>query len=398
MMSNSPLGPTAYSHITRYMSDIFKNAGHDVNIFAYWGIDSGHPLEFNNMKILPRKFDPWGRDIFLEHIKKTGSEVLMAIYDVWVSPWIGEFPASIAYSPTDHDPPSPYLIKSMENCWKVIPFTKWSKESLEKAGLKNTMDYIPHGIDLDIFKPMEKSGCRKTWLKKDDMDAFVVGVVAGNYDKEGRKRWGHFFQACKYFKEQNPKAKFKVFAHTDINNVKNGYDIRGMVNFFDLGNVVYTPDPYFFISQLPYKRMPEIYNLMDVHMLISSREGFGMPILESQACGIPSIATDFSAGKDHAHKDLRVKVKAKIMTPILSWTAVPDAWDAYKKLQMLYDSPDKREKYSKWGLKNASKYDWNGELVRGRWIKTLDVLEDDLKILKKEWKEKMEKQKKEAKK
>lgn len=379
MMSNSPLGPTAYSHITRYMSKMFQELGHEVNIFAYWGIDSGHPLTWNRMQILPRWRDPWGKDIFIKHMMKTQSDILMPIFDVWVMPQLAQCPYTVAYSPTDHDPPSEYLRKVMEQLWKVIPFTAWSKESLEGSGLKNTMDWIPHGIDLNLMKPLDKTECRKKWLKPEDSDAFVVGVVAGNYDKEGRKRWDKFFEACKYFKEQNPKAKFKIFAHTDVSNVVHGFDLPAMTRFMGLEDIVYHPDPYYYVHQLPYERMAEIYSLMDVHMLTSSREGFGMPILESQACGVPSLATDFSAGKDHTHKDLRVKVKAKIMTPIISWTAVPDAWDAYEKLQMLYDSPDKLEKYKKWSLKNSAQYDWNGDLVRGKWIRAFDYLEDELK-------------------
>lgn len=383
-MSNSPLGPTAYSHITRYMSQMFKELGHEINIFAYWGIDSGHPLFWNNFNILPRWRDPWGRDIFMQHFQRTKSDILMPIYDIWVSPWLKECKTVVAYSPTDHDPPSLFLKTAFETCWKIIPFTAWAEKSMKKAGLKQVMQYIPHGVDLNIFKPMDKTECRKKWIKEKDLDAFIVGVVAGNYDKEGRKRWDKFFEACKYFKEQNPKVKFRIFAHTDINNVVHGFDLRAMTRFFGLEDIVYTPDPYFFISQLPYTRMPEIYNLMDVHMLISSREGFGMPILESQACGIPAISTDFASGAELTHPELRVKVQAKIMTPIISWTAVPDAWDAYKKLESLYKSPDKKEKHSKWSLDFAKKYEWNGDLVRGRWIKALDKIEDGLKELKKE--------------
>jgi glycosyltransferase involved in cell wall biosynthesis len=150
-----------------------------------------------------------------------------------------------------------------------------------------------------------------------------------------------------------------------------------MVKIFGLDDITYVSDPYYFITQLPYEKMPEIYNIFDVNMMCTSREGFGMPILESQACGVPSIVTDFAAGPELTHPDLRVKVAAKIFTPILSWTAVPDAEDAAMKLEMLWKDKEKREFYSKWSLENAKQYDWEGPLVKGRWIKAMDLIQDE---------------------
>ena len=379
MMSNSPLGPTAYSHVTRYLAKMFRELGHDIAIFAYWGIDCEHPLLWQGIQIFPRWRDVWGRDIVEEHFKRFKADILLPIFDIWVTPQLGEKCRTVAYAPTDHDPPAMFLLKSMEKCWRIIPFTNWAKQSLEKAGLKNVMDYIPHGVDLNIFKPMDKQACRKNWIKKEDLDAFIIGIVAGNYDKEGRKRWDKHFEAIKYFKEQNPDCKLKIFIHTDVNNYVHGYDLRAMLKFFELDNITYMPDPYYFINPLPYSKMGEIYNIFDVTLLISSREGFGMPYIESPACGVPIIGTDFASASELVHPDLKVKVQAKIMTPIISWTAIPDAWDAAQKIEMLYKSPDKYEKYQKWGLEFAKKFDWNGELVKGKWIKALDKIEEDLR-------------------
>jgi len=141
-------------------------------------------------------------------------------------------------------------------------------------------------------------------------------------------------------------------------------------------------DPYYFITQLTYNRMPEVYNMFDVNLLISSREGFGLPILESQACGVPCIATDFASASELVHPDLRVKVQTKIMTPIISWTAIPDPWDAAMKIEKLWKSPDKMEKHKKWSLKFARKYDWDGDLVYGRWVTNLDKIQSELKVSK----------------
>jgi glycosyltransferase involved in cell wall biosynthesis len=319
----------------------------------------------------------------MEHIKRTNSDFLLPIFDIWVSPEIPrQYKKVVAYSPTDHDPPAMFLQNSLKECWKIIPFTQWSKDSMEKVGLK-TMDWIPHGIDLNIFKPMDKIECRKIWnIKKEHLNDFFIGIVAGNYDKEGRKRWDKQLETLRIFKDQNPDCPLKIWLHTDASNVVHGFDLHTMIRFFNLQDIVYIPDPYYFITNLPYERMGEIYNMLDIHLLASAREGFGMPILESQACGIPCLHTDFAAGKEMVHPDLRIKIQTKIMTPIISWSAVPDAWDAAEKLGVLWKSPDKMEKYRKWGMEFAQKYDWNGELVKGRWIKALDIIEQDLKTFK----------------
>jgi len=216
-------------------------------------------------------------------------------------------------------------------------------------------------------------------IKKEDLDSFMIGIVAGNYDKEGRKRWEKQLEAVKIFREQNPDCHLHLYLHTDVHNYIYGFDLNSMLKFFGLDDITYVSDPYYFITQLPYEKMPDIYGMFDVNLMCTSREGFGMPILEAQACGVPSIVTDFASASELTHPDLRVKVQAKIMTPIISWTAVPDAWEAAQKIEMLWKSPEKMEYYKKWSLENAQKYDWDGELIKGRWIKTMDKIEDDLK-------------------
>ena len=81
-MTNSPLGPTGYATVTRYLAPRFKNLGHEISIFAYWGVDSEHPLMWNGIPILPRWRDPWGRDIFMEQFQRMNADILLPIFDI----------------------------------------------------------------------------------------------------------------------------------------------------------------------------------------------------------------------------------------------------------------------------------------------------------------------------
>jgi len=46
---------------------------------------------------------------------------------------------------------------------------------------------------------------------------------------------------------------------------------------------------------LPTEVMPHLYSSFDVFFNPALGEGFGVPIIEAQACGVPVITTDFTA-------------------------------------------------------------------------------------------------------
>jgi len=49
------------------------------------------------------------------------------------------------------------------------------------------------------------------------------------------------------------------------------------------------------IGTVPFKNMPDYYRQMDILLMPSVREGFGLAIAEAMACGLPIIASDCSA-------------------------------------------------------------------------------------------------------
>jgi glycosyltransferase involved in cell wall biosynthesis len=52
------------------------------------------------------------------------------------------------------------------------------------------------------------------------------------------------------------------------------------------------------IVGFPPEYLAEFYNCLDVHLITSRGEGFGIPILEAQACGIPVITGGWTACKE----------------------------------------------------------------------------------------------------
>lgn len=96
-----------------------------------------------------------------------------------------------------------------------------------------------------------------------------------------------------------------------------------------------------------HQEMPLVYNAADLFIYPSSYEGFGMPVLESMACGAPTIALDntafpeFAGGVAHLLPDARVDTLLEGMHAVLR----DPAWRA----RMAEDGPARARAYD-WTL------------------------------------------------
>ena len=81
-----------------------------------------------------------------------------------------------------------------------------------------------------------------------------------------------------------------------------------------------------------------MYNAADVYLGATMSEGFGIPIVEAQACGTPVVVTDFSAMPELVRWGYAIPPLDMFWTPQNSWQAWPDWAGIRDALQSLYDS------------------------------------------------------------
>jgi glycosyltransferase involved in cell wall biosynthesis len=87
---------------------------------------------------------------------------------------------------------------------------------------------------------------------------------------------------------------------------------------------------------LPDLKMVELYNSFDVMMLLTRGEGFCVPLIESQACGVPVITTDFTAPSDLVGAGWKVPSIGTRYTPMNSFWAEPDIEAGVRALEECY--------------------------------------------------------------
>lgn len=163
-------------------------------------------------------------------------------------------------------------------CDKIVCISDAERESAlrEKICKPSKLQVIYNGIDLEeIEKTTPMSRAQLGILE----DAFVVGMV-GRLSKQ--KAPDTFVKAAKLIKEKIPDAFFLMVGDGELRD-----QVESLINQYDLGSS-------FLITG--WVDNPTAYmKIMDVGMLLSRWEGFGLVLPEYMACGVPIVATNVDA-------------------------------------------------------------------------------------------------------
>ena len=163
-------------------------------------------------------------------------------------------------------------------CDKIVCISDAEKESAlrEKICKSSKLQVIYNGIDLEEIEKTTPMSRDQLGIPK---DAFVVGMV-GRLSKQ--KAPDTFVKAAKLIKEKIPNAFFLMVGDGELRD-----QVESLSNQYDLGSS-------FLITG--WVDNPTAYmKIMDVGMLLSRWEGFGLVLPEYMACGVPIVATDVDA-------------------------------------------------------------------------------------------------------
>lgn len=361
-MSNSPLCPTGYGVVTKNILYRLAKRGYHCDCLAYYGLEGSAIRDREHgITIYPALFDKFGLDAAELLIHYTNPDLLITLFDVWIDPikLPRLHPHWIAYAPVDHSPIPQPVCEALKGSYIPLAMSKHGAEEMMKAGLKPVL--IPHGVDTNTFKPLDKKACRLKYHIPED--AFVVGINAAN--KGMRKDYPRMFDAFTGFLKENPDAKktARIYMHT-WPIYPEGLDLQALIKYRGLDkNVIVTNDFRRYVG-IPDEGMAEFYNCHDVFLNLARGEGFGIPILEAQSCGAPAIVTHFSSMielvEGHGWTIPPVTME---MTPLLSYQALAHTGEAIEALTDAYKNPEKVAKYGKASREFALGYDYDTKIL-----------------------------------
>jgi glycosyltransferase involved in cell wall biosynthesis len=159
--------------------------------------------------------------------------------------------------------------------------------------------YIPHGVDCNFFKPK----LSPMYGKKPRPEGFIVGCVARN---QHRKNIPRLIKGYKEFVDRNDLKpdQTKLILHMDWKDAM-GWPFPQFAEYYGLGEYLLPPLMGILDAgeALEEEGMVDLYNCMDVFVLPTAGEGFGIPTIEAMACGVPVAVTNYTTAWEIIRED-----------------------------------------------------------------------------------------------
>ena len=244
----------------------------------------------------------------------------------------------------------------------IVVWTDWAREELLAGGCNKDIEVIPLGVDLSVFAPMDKVVARsRTCPPELPANAFIVGYVGRN---QPRKRLD---LTISYFSRWIASGGVDAYLYLYVAPTRDcGVDIRSLVKYYGVSTRVILSEPELTtVMGAPDHWMTSLYNSFDVFFTTTQGEGWGLPVLEAMACGVPVVAPNWSGigswAKDAA---LLVDCTATALTAPINGLVhtiggIPDPAGSVWALSNLYVDHPSRKLLADRGLELAQRLSWS---------------------------------------
>jgi len=173
----------------------------------------------------------------------------------------------------------------------IVCPSHWLAERVKESYLKEfQINVIPNGLDVEVFKPKNKSILRKKY--EIPMEKKIILCAAADL-RDKRKGIQYFLESLKYIKSKNCMVLMmgKMINDDKIKNMN-----------IEIKQMGYIKDK---------NAISDIYNLADIFCISSLDEVFGLTVTESMACGIPVVGFKVGGIPEQVIEGCGIVVKPK---------------------------------------------------------------------------------------
>jgi glycosyltransferase involved in cell wall biosynthesis len=193
-------------------------------------------------------------------------------------PWLrirGEAPLPLYLWAQCSRPPDPRAYGPA----RAVPLTALTAAFLAQAGVPHPGPVIPHGVDTALFRPLTAEERARARRALGLGACFAVGAVGAH---SYRKRFDLILAGFALFAAGQPGARLVI--KTDRAISREGSDLRLLAHCCGIADRVAV-----LIEEISVTGMRDLYGALDLLLNLSEWEGFGLPVVEAMACGLPVV-------------------------------------------------------------------------------------------------------------
>jgi hypothetical protein len=187
----------------------------------------------------------------------------------------------------------------LDEVW--VPST-FNQQTFIDSGLKVPVHVMPLGVNPDFYNP-------KIRAYRPSQRYTFLSVFEWGERKAPEILLRAYHNA--FTKQDDVLLLLKVI------NTDPGLNIQQEINALNLP-VDGPPVAILYNQELPTHQMGSLYRSVDCFVTATRGEGWGMPIIEAMACGIPTIATGWSAHTDFLTDEVGYRLQLKKMIPAVA--------------------------------------------------------------------------------
>lgn len=371
--SNAPWTSTAYGQQTALFAPLLRDLGHEVIISAFFGLNGG-TLTWEGITVLPSASsgDEYGAWALVDHMKDVKADVAITLSDIWVfDPSRFEDLPVAHWIPVDCTPLSCMDKMCLQiSGARTVAMSRFGEGELKAAGFEPL--YVPHGIaDAFLGELPDRETARAELCVG---DRFAIGINAANKDAF-RKGMAEQFYAFAQLHAKHPDTVLLVHG---LAHEKGAIDLPSLAKSLGIEDAVQYPDPYAYRSgQIDVAYLVSWYRALDLYSGAACAEGFGLPIVEAQACGTPVVVSDVSAMSELCGAGWTVKTEPFWNPAHNSWWGKPLTGDILRVYERAYQRGKAYEDRRRKAREFAQGYE-SGRVLREHWKPALELIEAGL--------------------
>lgn len=358
-VSDSPLIGTGFARVTREITKrLAQIPGIEIACLG-WHYD-GWPYAREQFPavIFPSQGPSEGPGNFERAVNEFKPDVVITLAEIYMVDWLRHHPTRprfkwIAYFPVDGSPFYPPWEPILKDVDELVTMSQYGRDVLQTGVASKRIHLIYHGVDTGLFRPLPERAQLKSHPRF--KGKFVIGCVARN---QARKNIPALVKA---FALASQKID-DLHLYLHMNPCDVGYDIVTLLHRYGLKGKADVSSPDFSLQQpLEDEQLNRLYNIFDLTVLPTAGEGFGLPILESFAAGIPVVATDCSSCSELLRgrgELVKVLTTMTVGTNLLE-QAVIDVDDLAACIEKLYRNQQLAKEFSAAALEFARSFSWD---------------------------------------